>query len=378
MNKKGFLTKIAVILLVVAMLFSSVACSNTQTSDKQPSTQSSETNGTETAGTETTGNETTGTETATSDSSNEPIVVTDQLGRQITITDEVTKIVSGYYITTSLLIALGLEDKIVGVEAKAGSRPIYSLAAPEILNLPNVGTAKQFDLEGCLALKPDLVILPIKLKDSIETLEKSGVNVIGVNPEDMELLKETITLIGKATGADNRARKLIEYYDKKIGEISNLTKDASAQKNIYLAGNSDMLSTATSKMYQSSLIEAAGGKNVASDIDDTYWATISYEQLLAYNPDIIIIVPFAEYTKEDVLKDSKLQSINAVKNKAVYKMPESFEAWDSPVPSGILGTMWLTSILHENKYPFDKFMEDAAEFYKEFYDFEINKEEITK
>jgi len=372
MNRKRFLRKIGVILLVVAMLLSSYACS-TQTSEKQPSTQISDT-----AGTETTGNETTSIETAMPGDSDKPVVVTDQLGRQVSIEGEVNKIVSGYYITTSLLIALGLEDKIVGVEAKANSRPIYSLAAPKILELPNVGTAKQFDLEGCLALKPDLVILPVKLKESIETLEKQGVKVIGVNPEDTDLLKETITIVGKATGTEERAAKLIEYYDNKISELSNIAKDSSSPKNIYLAGNSDMLSTASAKMYQHSLIETAGGKNVASDIDDTYWAAISYEQLLAYNPDIIIIVPFAEYTREDVLKDSKLQSINAVKNKAVYKMPESFEAWDSPVPSGILGAMWLTSILHEDKYSFEQFKEDAAEFYKEFYDFEINKEEITK
>ena len=55
-----------------------------------------------------------------------------------------------------------------------------------------------------------------------------------------------------------------------------------------------------------------------------------------------------------------------------------FEAWDSPVPSSILGTMWLSSILNEDKYPYDKFKDEAVEFYKEFYDIEINKEELTK
>jgi len=380
MNKKVFLTRITAILVTVAILFSFASCSNTKTPENHPSTQSQET----TAAESTTGS--LGKEIEL----DEPVVITDHLGRQITITKiidqsggqnivsgQVNRIVSGYYITTSLLIALGLEDKIVGVEAKADSRPIYSLAAPQILDLPNVGTAKQFDLEGCLALKPDLVILPVRLKDSIETLEKQGVNVIGVNPEDMDLLKETITIVGQATGTEDRALRLIEYYDEKLNEMAEITRGTTPKK-VYLAGNSDMLSTATAKMYQNSLIETAGGINVASDIDDTYWATISYEQLLAYNPDIIIIVPFAEYTREDVLNDPKLKSINAVKNNAVYKMPESFEAWDSPVPSGILGAMWLTSILHEDKYPFDKFREDAAEFYREFYDFEIDKEEITK
>ena len=50
------------------------------------------------------------------------------------------------------MIALGLDDKLVGVEAKADKRNIYKLSAPELTSLPSVGTAKEFDLEGCAAL----------------------------------------------------------------------------------------------------------------------------------------------------------------------------------------------------------------------------------
>src|SRR5690606_8944809 len=92
----------------------------------------------------------------------EKVIITDHLGREVTIEEKPERIVSGYYITSSMLIALGLEDNMVGIEAKANSRPIYSLAAPQLLDLPNVGTAKEFNLEGCVALEPDLVILPVK------------------------------------------------------------------------------------------------------------------------------------------------------------------------------------------------------------------------
>ena len=81
-----------------------------------------------------------------------PVTLTDAAGRQVTIETEPETLVSGYYITTSMLIALGQQDKLVGIEAKADTRPIYALAAPELLELPSVGTAKEFDLEGCAAL----------------------------------------------------------------------------------------------------------------------------------------------------------------------------------------------------------------------------------
>lgn len=302
-----------------------------------------------------------------------PVTITDHLNRTVTIEKVPERIVSGYYISTSALIALGLEDKVVGLEAKAASRPIYSLAAPKLLDLPNVGTAKEFDLEGCVALNPELVILPVKLKDQISTLEGMGIKVIGVNPENEERLIETITMIAKLTGVTDY-ENLINYYTEKENEMKEVYANTTKKPRVYLAGNSSMLSTASANMYQNDFIEAAGGINVANDIEDSYWTTISFEQLIAYNPDYIIIVPESEYTKEDVMGDSNLSKIDAIKNNKVYEMPNNFEAWDSPVPSSILGKMWLTSILYKDLYSNDNFAEDVAYFYNTFYDFEIDKE----
>lgn len=54
-------------------------------------------------------------------------------------------------------------------------------------------------------------------------------------------------------------------------------------------------------MYQNTLLTNAGGKNVASELTDTYWANVSYEQILAWNPDYIVIAADATYTVEDIL-----------------------------------------------------------------------------
>lgn len=303
----------------------------------------------------------------------EGITVVDHLGRAVTLDKEPERIVSGYYISTSALIALGLEERVVGIEAKADSRPIYSLAAPELLELPNVGTAKEFDLEGCIALEPDLVILPVRLKDQIKTLEDMGIKVIGVNPESQELLEEMIAMIGKLTGAENY-EKLLEYYREKGKEIETIVSGLENRPKVYLGGNSSFLSTATRNMYQNDLIESAGGVNVASEIEDSYWVNISYEQLIEYNPEYIVIAPEAVYSKEDVINDNNLKGIAAIEEGNVFVMPSEFEAWDSPVPSSILGKMWLASVLHPEEYPYDRFVDEVYGFYKEFYGFEIDKE----
>jgi len=315
--------------------------------------------------------QTTTTETTQTPSQSFPVTLVDHLGRQVEIKEKPLRIVSGYYISTSLLIALGLEDQIVGLEAKADQRPIYKLSAPKLLELPNVGTAKDFNLEGAIALEPDLVILPIRLKDAINTLSGMGITVIGINPESQEKLSQVIDMIGMATGTAERARNLLEKSRLLADKAAEMGKGETKQR-IYLGGNSAFLSTAGAKMYQSSLITSVGGENVAESIEDVSWAAISYEQLLQWQPDLIIIVPEAAYSVNDVLNDSALTGLKAVKDQKVYQMPKQFEAWDSPVPSGVLGQLYIASILYPQKYSTADFAQDVKDFYQEFYDFKAS------
>ena len=297
-----------------------------------------------------------------------PLTVTDQAGREVTIEQAPEKLVSGYYISTSLLIALGLDDQMVGIEAKANKRAIYRLSAPELMELPSVGSAKEFDLEGCAALEPDLVILPLKLKNAAETLTSLGIDVLLVNPENQELLVGMMDLIAAATGTAEEAQKLKDFTAAQEAALSE--KLANVEKpTVYLAGNSSMLSTSGDAMYQSDMIRLAGGVNAAAEIADAYWVEISYEQLLAWNPDYILLASDASYTVEDVLDDPNLAACKAVMNKNVYQLPSKAEAWDSPVPSGILGAVWLANVLHPEQFSQEACEALIDEYYETFYGF---------
>lgn len=295
-----------------------------------------------------------------------PVTVTDQAGREVTIEKEPSSIVSGYYISSSLLIALGLKDKVVGIEAKADKRPIYKLAAPELTELPNVGTAKEFNLETCAALSPDLVILPMKLKDAAQSLTDLGITVLLVNPESQDLLTEMINTIATATNTNSEAAKLLAYIDSQKDMLTSALSGVEPE-SVYLAGNSSFLSTAGPSMYQSSIIELAGGKNAADSITDTYWAEISYEQLLAWDPSYIIIASDAEYTVDDIMNDPNLAECTAVKNSHVYAIPGDVEALDSPVPAGILASVWLAGILHPDQVSADTYTTEMTNYYETFY-----------
>lgn len=305
----------------------------------------------------------------TEDETQYPVTVTDQLGRQVVIEKEPEKLVSGYYISSSLLIALGQQEKLVGIEAKADTRPIYALAAPQLLELPSVGTAKEFDLEGCAALEPDLVIVPAKLKESIPAMEELGLTVVEVNPEDWELFAEAAELLGTVTNTKARASELLADADKYLDQLQT-SLEQEEKPSVYLAGNSSLLSTAGGAMYQDELIVHAGGVNVAAELSDSYWSEISYEQLIAWDPEYIILAADADYTVDLILEDEQLKECTAVKNGHVYQIPGNIEAWDSPVPGSVMGSLWLGSVLHPETYSADEYRQAAVNFYEKYYGFE--------
>ena len=350
--------KLLSLLLVLTMLLSLTACGQT---GKPEETTPATTEATVPATTETVPETTVAL-------SHYPVTVTDHAGREVVIEEEPEKLVSGYYISTSLLIALDLDERLVGIEAKANKRAIYALSAPELIDLPNVGTAKEFDLEGCAALEPDLVILPIKLKSAVETLEGLGIDVLLVNPENQELLTGMIHMIAAATNTEDKAAELLNFTAAQESFLADALSGAETP-SVYLAGNSSFLSTAGNAMYQSDMIRLAGGVNVAAEIADTYWVEIDYEQLLTWNPEYIILASDAAYTVEDVLADPNLADCAAVANGNVYQLPNKAEAWDSPVPSGILGALWLANVLHNELLTDADCAAKIDEYYETFYDF---------
>ena len=275
-----------------------------------------------------------------------PLTVTDQLGREVTIETEPKTLASGYYISTSLLIALGVQDELVGVEAKADKRTIYSLSAPELQSLPSIGTAKEFDLEGCAALTPDLVIVPAKLKDSIPQMEELGLTVLAVKPEDQDKLYGAIDLLAQATNTVARGEALKSAIEDNLLSLHEAIGDAEAP-TVYMAG----------------------GLNAAASVEDTYWAEVSYEQVLDWDPDYIILASDADYDVDSVLNDAALADCTAVKEGHVYQLPHAIEAVDSPVPGSFLGSVYLGSVLHPEQVS-EQFYHDCADaFYTTYYGF---------
>jgi iron complex transport system substrate-binding protein len=347
--------KILSILLVVAMVLSFAACGQPGSSDVPISAPAEE-----------------AVPAPTDAPSYYPVTVTDQLGREVTIEQDPQRIVTAYYITSSLLIALDLDDRIVGIENNPEKRAIYGLGAPQLLELPQIGTAKELDVEAVMALEPDLLVLPMKLKSIVPTLEELGLTVLIVDPEDQARVNGMIQLVGQATNRSDLAESILSWIASQQEFLEEALQDVQ-MPTVYLAGNSSMLKTAGDAMYQADMIRLAGGANVAAAIEDTYWAEIDYEQLLAWDPEYIILAAEATYSVEDVLADPNLADCKAVVNGNVYRLPNQAEAWDSPVPGSILGAVWLANILHPDKISDAECTARMNAFYETFYHFSYSE-----
>ena len=343
--------KITALLLIVAMMLSFAACSQSEKPEVSTPVPTEES-----------------TPATTAAPGYYPITVTDQAGREVTIEQEPQRIITAYYITSSLLIALDLDDRIVGIENDPEKRAIYNLSAPQLLELPQIGTAKELDIEAVMALEPDLLVLPMKLKNAVPPLEELGLTVLLVDPEDQQRLNGMIQLVGQATNRNDLAESLLAWIAQQQAFLADTLTDID-MPTVYLAGNSSMLKTAGDAMYQADMIRLAGGSNVAGAIEDTYWAEIDYEQLLAWDPEYIILAAEATYTVEDVLNDPNLADCKAVVSGNVYRLPNQAEAWDSPVPGSILGALWLSNILHPDKLSDAESTARMNEFYETFYHF---------
>ena len=199
-------------------------------------------------------------------------------------------------------------------------------------------------------------------------MEELGLTVIAVNPEDDAKLMETIDMISTAANVVEKGQTLEYWISDTTAELVQ-SLEGKETPSVYLAGNSALLQTAGPEMYQSTLIEHAGGVNAASEITDTYWADTSYEQILSWNPDYIILAADADYDVDSVLNDSALADCTAVKEGYVYQIPSDIEALDSPVPASFLGSYYVASVLHPDVVTEDDFKTAEKNFYETFYGF---------
>jgi iron complex transport system substrate-binding protein len=245
-----------------------------------------------------------------------PITITDDLGRTVTITSS-ERIVSIGPSCTEILYALGLGDKIVGVD-------IYSDYPPEAVAKQKISNWWMPNPEEVAALNPDLVFYAVGLEGSVQQLESLGLTVVALNPKTMEDIFKSIKLVGDATSKSAEAKALVSAMRQTINKIQNITKNVENKPRVYIEFWYPPPMTFGNISWGHQLIELAGGINVFGNVS-LEWFSTTDEDILETNPEIIISLYGTMHyaTLEDMKQRPGWNTISAVKNGKVYLFDEN-------------------------------------------------------
>lgn len=244
-----------------------------------------------------------------------PLTVADDLGREVTLKARPDRLVSLAPGNTEILFALGLGDKVVGVDD-------YSDYPPEAAQVAKIGGFSNPNVEKIVALKPDLVFATNMHEQAVRQLEKLGIPVAVVSPKSVEDVLQSIRWIGKMTSTGERAVELVADLESRIKKVEAVVKGIPEEKRpwVYYEVYFDPLMTAGPRTFIGQLIELAGGRNIAYDANTDY-PEFSAEAIIKRNPEIIIFPQWhgsESLTVEQMKSRDGWQQVRAIKNNRVF------------------------------------------------------------
>ena len=243
-------------------------------------------------------------------------VIVDDLGRSVNIVNIPQRIISLAPSNTEILFALGLGEKIVGVTEHCNY-------PSEALKKAQIGGFSTPNIEKIIALQPDLILAAdIHAKEIIPALEERGLAVFALAPENLDGILEDIRMVGKITGQEKEAIKLVTQMGNRFKAVTDKTQNLNERPSVFYITWHNPLYSVGSETTIHELIEMAGGINIAQDI--VGHTTIDIETVIAHDPDVIIACtghgeaedePF-EWAKEEPW----LEVTEARKNNRVYQI----------------------------------------------------------
>ncbi len=252
-------------------------------------------------------------------------------------------------------------------------------AYPDVVKLNTELVQSGFvpNIEQVISLKPDIIFQWADQGDHlIEPMRKVGLPVIGLKYGTQEYLEEWIELIAKTTGNHKKANEILKWHDETKEKLNKLSSQKwNKPKILSLQFSKDRIRVAGSNTYDNFIIQLIGGENLAYNNIQRF-ADISKEQLLEYNPDVVILGTFDTQNPDEFMNQDVFKNMNAVKTKQVYKLPIGGYRWGVPHIEIPLTWLWMYKLVHTEETI--NLIEEIKYSYKMLYDYEIKDEEIKQ
>ena len=299
--------------------------------------------------------------------------------------NNVDRILSAGPVSDILLLSLA-PHKILGLASLNLTTKQKSFFPSYIADLRHTGRfagrGTTASLEKIVALKPDLIldvgnITPAYLSTAERVYEQTNLPYLIANGSFADTAVQLRTL-GKILGVAERGETLAKFAEMILQETKNLIPRYSSKSiSIYSARSADGLETGLDDSIHTEVIDWLGAKNSATPAGKKIMTRISMEQLLTWQPDLIITMDENFYRS---LPNNRLwQRLNAVKNKKVYLAPKLPFGWLDQPPSinRLLGAIWLAHLLVPEAMPIKRYRSLVEEYYALFYQKELMLPQIN-
>ncbi len=210
---------------------------------------------------------------------------------------------------TNTLIALGFEDNIIGISS-------YCEALPNGKDVPRLGIGKTFNSETVLMLKPDLVL-------GLDDLNIAYLPYHQIKTKSLEEILNSFIHIASLMEAEEKGQKLYKKSIDKITALKNEFAHAPSHTMLFvLSREADkdgiiyQITAAGNDGYFSELLNILHCENAVQS--PIAYPILSFENLQAINPDIIIDIVAPELQKKLLIENWQQMPLKAVENNMVH------------------------------------------------------------
>lgn len=315
--------------------------------------------------------------------------ITDMAGRKVTVpaAEDIESVFSTGPVA-AIFMYMVAPDKLLGWNYELNDVE-KSIILEKYHDLPNFGMGDAINYEAVIAANPTIALNCGKINDAMvsdcDALSKSlGIPVIAVDNE-LNNSAEAFRFMGELLGVEDHAEEFAEYSEKIFTDIASLVDIPEDEKvSVYFGNGEDSLETAPRGSQHAQILDAVNVTNVADlELGDGSRVQISAEQLLAWNPDVIVVngEPKADKSgnsaAEDILSNPDYASLKAVQDNKVYGTPNAPFSWvDRPAgPNRLIGMRWLSAVVYPEYIKCDV-NEEIREFFNLFYHVDLSDEQL--
>ena len=308
-------------------------------------------------------------------------VFTDSLGREVEVPTNITKVAVSGPLAQIVLFAL-CPDKLVGI-ASEWDKTAANYLATEYYNLPILGQLYggkgELNLEALLASGAEVVIDVGEPKDTakedLDALqEQTGVPFVHITAMT-DTTGNAYRMLGDLLGMPEEAEALASYCEKAYGMALDLSGKAEKARLLYLLGDTGLNVLARGSYHaeiidlladNQAVVEAPSSKGGGNEID--------MEQLLIWDPDVILFAPGSIYAT--VGEDSMWQQLTAIRTGRYYEVPMGPYNWLGSPPSvqRYLGMLWMMKLLYPEQTDY-VLKAEVQKYYQLFYHCELTDEQ---